>query len=161
MKHGKKTKQKQDKTNKLKTCQQYSLVQSNVIIVACCCCCFQTREKANPILSYMYTFGKLDGSYCFFPLFQSARYSKLEKADILEMTVKHLREMQRGQMAGKRSCTTVYNTTRLERSSAAARSKDFTTCSLDSITNNVLSQPPSPPPRCLDWFGLLEHTVWD
>ena len=31
---------------------------------------------------------------------QSARYSKLEKADILEMTVKHLRETQRQQMSG-------------------------------------------------------------
>ena len=33
-------------------------------------------------------------------LLQSVRYSKLEKADILEMTVKHLRHIQRHRMAG-------------------------------------------------------------
>lgn len=32
---------------------------------------------------------------------QSSRHSKLEKADILEMTVKHLRNLQRVQMTGK------------------------------------------------------------
>lgn len=32
---------------------------------------------------------------------QSSRHSKLEKADILEMTVKHLRNLQRAQMTGK------------------------------------------------------------
>ncbi|KAM6402522.1 transcription factor HES-4 isoform 2-T2 [Rhynochetos jubatus] len=32
----------------------------------------------------------------------SSRHSKLEKADILEMTVKHLRNLQRAQMTGKR-----------------------------------------------------------
>lgn len=32
---------------------------------------------------------------------QSSRHSKLEKADILEMTVKHLRNLQRVQMSGK------------------------------------------------------------
>lgn len=32
---------------------------------------------------------------------QSSRHSKLEKADILEMTVKHLRSLQRLQMAGR------------------------------------------------------------
>lgn len=37
----------------------------------------------------------------FFFSFQTSRYSKLEKADILEMTVKHLRSIQRSQMAGK------------------------------------------------------------
>ncbi|MEQ2299513.1 oxysterol-binding protein hes1 [Ameca splendens] len=31
----------------------------------------------------------------------SSRHSKLEKADILEMTVKHLRNLQRAQMTGK------------------------------------------------------------
>lgn len=31
---------------------------------------------------------------------QSSRHSKLEKADILEMTVKHLRNLQRVQMSG-------------------------------------------------------------
>lgn len=36
--------------------------------------------------------------YC---LLQSSRHSKLEKADILEMTVKHLRNLQRVQMSGK------------------------------------------------------------
>lgn len=35
----------------------------------------------------------------FFPT-QSSRHSKLEKADILEMTVKHLRNLQRVQMSG-------------------------------------------------------------
>lgn len=35
-----------------------------------------------------------------FPI-QSSRHSKLEKADILEMTVKHLRNLQRVQMSGK------------------------------------------------------------
>lgn len=36
---------------------------------------------------------------------QSSRHSKLEKADILEMTVKHLRNLQRAQMTGKdRAC---------------------------------------------------------
>lgn len=40
---------------------------------------------------------------------QSSRHSKLEKADILEMTVKHLRNLQRMQMSGKftYSCTCV------------------------------------------------------
>lgn len=33
---------------------------------------------------------------------QSSRHSKLEKADILEMTVKHLRNLQRAQMTGKK-----------------------------------------------------------
>lgn len=33
---------------------------------------------------------------------QSSRHSKLEKADILEMTVKHLRSLQRAQMTGER-----------------------------------------------------------
>ncbi|XP_054705974.1 transcription factor HES-4 isoform X2 [Grus americana] len=33
----------------------------------------------------------------------SSRHSKLEKADILEMTVKHLRNLQRAQMTGKRA----------------------------------------------------------
>lgn len=32
---------------------------------------------------------------------QSSRHSKLEKADILEMTVKHLRNLQRAQMTGE------------------------------------------------------------
>lgn len=32
---------------------------------------------------------------------QSSRHSKLEKADILEMTVKHLRSLQRAQMTGE------------------------------------------------------------
>lgn len=32
---------------------------------------------------------------------QSSRHSKLEKADILEMTVKHLRNLQRVQMSGE------------------------------------------------------------
>lgn len=36
---------------------------------------------------------------CYVP--QSSRHSKLEKADILEMTVKHLRNLQRVQMSGK------------------------------------------------------------
>ena len=36
-------------------------------------------------------------------LLQTARYSKLEKADILEMTVKHLRALQRHQMAGNKA----------------------------------------------------------
>lgn len=36
-----------------------------------------------------------------FSLIQSSRHSKLEKADILEMTVKHLRNLQRVQMSGK------------------------------------------------------------
>lgn len=36
---------------------------------------------------------------CLFP--QSSRHSKLEKADILEMTVKHLRSLQRAQMTGE------------------------------------------------------------
>lgn len=31
---------------------------------------------------------------------QTSRHSKLEKADILEMTVKHLRNLQRLQMTG-------------------------------------------------------------
>uniref|UniRef100_A0A8D2QH38 BHLH domain-containing protein n=1 Tax=Zonotrichia albicollis TaxID=44394 RepID=A0A8D2QH38_ZONAL len=31
----------------------------------------------------------------------SSRHSKLEKADILEMTVKHLRSLQRAQMTGE------------------------------------------------------------
>ncbi|EGW10238.1 Transcription factor HES-1 [Cricetulus griseus] len=31
---------------------------------------------------------------------KSSRHSKLEKADILEMTVKHLRNLQRAQMTG-------------------------------------------------------------
>ncbi|XP_030324326.1 transcription factor HES-1-like, partial [Calypte anna] len=31
----------------------------------------------------------------------SSRHSKLEKADILEMTVKHLRNLQRAQMTGE------------------------------------------------------------
>lgn len=35
-----------------------------------------------------------------FVYFQNAQYSKLEKADILELTVKHLRNVQRHQMAG-------------------------------------------------------------
>lgn len=36
---------------------------------------------------------------------QSSRHSKLEKADILEMTVKHLRNLQRAQMTGEdRAC---------------------------------------------------------
>lgn len=34
---------------------------------------------------------------------QSSRHSKLEKADILEMTVKHLRNLQRAQMTGKQN----------------------------------------------------------
>lgn len=35
----------------------------------------------------------------------SSRHSKLEKADILEMTVKHLRNLQRAQMTGEdRAC---------------------------------------------------------
>lgn len=34
---------------------------------------------------------------------QSSRHSKLEKADILEMTVKHLRNLQRAQMTGEGS----------------------------------------------------------
>ena len=33
-------------------------------------------------------------------ILQSSRYSKLEKADILEMTVKHLRSVQRQQISG-------------------------------------------------------------
>ena len=33
-------------------------------------------------------------------IFQTTQYSKLEKADILEMTVKHLKLVQRQQMAG-------------------------------------------------------------
>ena len=33
-----------------------------------------------------------------FVCLQSARYSKLEKADILELTVRHLREVQRNNM---------------------------------------------------------------
>lgn len=32
---------------------------------------------------------------------QSSRHSKLEKADILEMTVKHLRNLQRLQLTGE------------------------------------------------------------
>ena len=36
-------------------------------------------------------------------LLQTSQYSKLEKADILEMTVRHLRGMQRSQLAGKLS----------------------------------------------------------
>lgn len=36
---------------------------------------------------------------CFFPITQPARHSKLEKADILEMTVKHLESMQRNNVA--------------------------------------------------------------
>ena len=32
---------------------------------------------------------------------QTSRYSKLEKADILEMTVKHLRSVQRQQLTGE------------------------------------------------------------
>ena len=35
----------------------------------------------------------------FFPSFQTSQYSKLEKADILEMTVKHLKNVQRQQLA--------------------------------------------------------------
>ena len=38
--------------------------------------------------------------YIFNHLLQNAQYSKLEKADILELTVKHLRHVQRHQMAG-------------------------------------------------------------
>uniref|UniRef100_A0A8C4RY98 Hairy-related 9 n=1 Tax=Erpetoichthys calabaricus TaxID=27687 RepID=A0A8C4RY98_ERPCA len=34
----------------------------------------------------------------------SSRHSKLEKADILEMTVKHLRNLQRAQMTGSSHC---------------------------------------------------------
>lgn len=37
----------------------------------------------------------------FFHFLQSSRHSKLEKADILEMTVKHLRNLQRAQMTGE------------------------------------------------------------
>ena len=37
----------------------------------------------------------------FLLLFQSARYSKLEKADILELTVRHLREGQQQHMNGE------------------------------------------------------------
>ena len=33
------------------------------------------------------------------PLLQPARHSKLEKADILEMTVRHLQNVQRQQLA--------------------------------------------------------------
>lgn len=40
-------------------------------------------------------------------LLQSSRHSKLEKADILEMTVKHLRNLQRLQMAGMCSCAVI------------------------------------------------------
>lgn len=47
----------------------------------CCCCCF-----------------------C-----QSSRHSKLEKADILEMTVKHLRNLQRLQMSGEGIKTMIMN----------------------------------------------------
>lgn len=43
----------------------------------------------------------LQGTYVVFTfIFQSSRHSKLEKADILEMTVKHLRNLQRAQMTG-------------------------------------------------------------
>lgn len=38
---------------------------------------------------------------CSSPSHQSSRHSKLEKADILEMTVKHLRNLQRAQMTGE------------------------------------------------------------
>lgn len=40
-------------------------------------------------------------SLSFLASVQSSRHSKLEKADILEMTVKHLRNLQRAQMTGE------------------------------------------------------------
>lgn len=39
--------------------------------------------------------------HCLASSVQSSRHSKLEKADILEMTVKHLRNLQRAQMTGE------------------------------------------------------------
>lgn len=39
-----------------------------------------------------------------FSIFQTNQYSKLEKADILEMTVKHLRQLQRQQVNQAMSC---------------------------------------------------------
>uniref|UniRef100_UPI00398EC5C4 hairy-related 9 isoform X2 n=1 Tax=Pristiophorus japonicus TaxID=55135 RepID=UPI00398EC5C4 len=47
-----------------------------------------------------------DGCKLFF-FFQSSRHSKLEKADILEMTVKHLRNLQRVQMTALTADPTV------------------------------------------------------
>lgn len=41
---------------------------------------------------------------CFILSFQTNQYSKLEKADILEMTVKHLRQLQRQQVTQALSC---------------------------------------------------------
>ena len=38
---------------------------------------------------------------CVYFMFQGTRHNKMEKADILEMTVKHLRQIQRQQFAGK------------------------------------------------------------
>lgn len=39
--------------------------------------------------------------FCFFAILQGSHFSKLEKADILEMTVKYLRGIQRSQMGGQ------------------------------------------------------------
>ena len=38
-----------------------------------------------------------------YPLFQTSCYSKLEKADILEMTVRYLRSVRNQNMTGKQN----------------------------------------------------------
>lgn len=49
----------------------------------------------------------------FSPPLQSSRHSKLEKADILEMTVKHLRNLQRAQMTGEQQTSCKLRVTEL------------------------------------------------
>lgn len=40
---------------------------------------------------------------CLYSLFQTSCYSKLEKADILEMTVRYLRSVRNQNMTGKQN----------------------------------------------------------
>ena len=46
-------------------------------------------------------------TYLLLVFVKSSRHSKLEKADILEMTVKHLRNLQRLQMTGMSALTPI------------------------------------------------------
>ena len=65
----------------------------------------QSRHHLGPVDSNLFPRSNLNPDQMFiFSLIyslQSSRYSKLEKADILEMTVKHLRSLQRTQLNGK------------------------------------------------------------
>lgn len=57
--------------------------------------CESTHSNDNKTTFKLYIYTNC----VFLVFFQSSQYSKLEKADILEMTVKHLRSLQRQQMS--------------------------------------------------------------